>query len=557
MTETIRSIADDVWKRHLEKDPLLRAREGLEVTEIPAPTFEQASEDAAFAGAILSRTDAIDPSSMSHDDALTASFIRHSLSVVVEAPAYHWWGFSVTPYSIGLAVTHLAQYVFGPFRFTDAGSVERYRSLVHDFATVVDLAGDKLVRQAEMGIRIPKPAIDGSRATLAGLSAAAPTQFVPAPERLVSLGDAAGATRDAIERLVTEEVVAAYGRAQAVLDDTYVAAAPDDVGWAQFDGGVDFYRYATRMRNTLDLDPERVFATGKEEVAKLTEGMAELRAEMGFTGTESEFHEQLRHEPSLYASTPDEVEARYLGFMARLERVLPRYFSVLPEAPYGVERLDPQLEATMTYGYYEPPTPDNAAGRYRFNASQLDQRSLLNAAAIIYHELAPGHHFHIARQRENKQLPDIRREAFGIGAFNEGWAEYAAQVAGEAGCYEDPLERYGHLSHQRFIAQRLVVDPGMNLFGWSLEEGRRYMREKTFESETQIATETLRYSTDLPAQALGYRLGHLSIAAARDRAKAKLGAAFDIRDFHEAILSQGALPLPVLDEHIDHFASGA
>jgi uncharacterized protein (DUF885 family) len=196
----------------------------------------------------------------------------------------------------------------------------------------------------------------------------------------------------------------------------------------------------------------------------------------------------------------------------------------------------------MTYGYYQPPTVVDPVGRYMYNGSDLDKRSMLTAASLIFHELAPGHHFHLARQAENSELPDLRRESAELSGFNEGWAEYAAGLGWELGLYEDPYDGYGRLVHERFTAQRLVVDTGLAALGWTLDQAREYMRANTTESDTQVATETLRYATDLPGQALAYRLGFLEFHALRER------AGRDLADFHEFILGNGALPFPVIHE---------
>jgi uncharacterized protein (DUF885 family) len=203
----------------------------------------------------------------------------------------------------------------------------------------------------------------------------------------------------------------------------------------------------------------------------------------------------------------------------------------------------------MTFGYYDPPDHDKPSGRYRFNGSRLGERTMVTAAPLIYHELVPGHHFQIALQRENEELPPLRRESFAT-AFVEGWAEYASDLAGEMGLYREPYDRYGRLAMDMFLSTRLVVDTGMNAFGWSLEQARQFMRGHVLESETQIGTETLRYSVDLPGQALAYKLGSSKIRELRERAEAELGERFDVRRFHDAVLSPGALPLPVLEEHV-------
>jgi uncharacterized protein (DUF885 family) len=174
------------------------------------------------------------------------------------------------------------------------------------------------------------------------------------------------------------------------------------------------------------------------------------------------------------------------------------------------------------------------------------------AAALIYHELVPGHHFQLSLQQEASSLPAFRRE-FWPTAFVEGWGEYASDVASEMGLYDDPYDRAGRLMMASFLASRLVVDTGMNALGWPLEKARAYMTEHTLMSAAEISTETLRYSCDIPGQALAYALGARKLHELRARAESALGSGFDPRRFHDAVLLGGAMPLPVLDAHVDRF----
>lgn len=210
----------------------------------------------------------------------------------------------------------------------------------------------------------------------------------------------------------------------------------------------------------------------------------------------------------------------------------------------------------MTYGYYQRPTASDPRGYYLFNGSQLDQRSLLNAAALSYHELVPGHHFQISLALENAALPRFRRNAL-YTAFTEGWGEYASDLAGEMGMYTDPYDRAGRLSMDLFLSTRLVVDTGMNALGWSRDRAMQYMRDHTFESDAQIATETLRYSSDIPGQALAYKMGSRTIRELRERTRTRLGAGFDVRRFHDAVLGHGAMPLGVLERHLERVLTPA
>jgi uncharacterized protein (DUF885 family) len=195
----------------------------------------------------------------------------------------------------------------------------------------------------------------------------------------------------------------------------------------------------------------------------------------------------------------------------------------------------------MTYGYYNAPTAEDPVGYYNYNASNLPARSLVWAGSLIAHELLPGHHFHLAGQDENSNLQPFRRK-YDITAFTEGWGEYASSLGIEMGLYETPEELYGRYLLELFLATRLVVDTGMNALGWSLQEARDYMRERVIQSDEEIASETLRYSTSIPAQALAYRLGYEKIWELRRRAEAALGESFDVREFHEIVLSDGSKP---------------
>ncbi len=204
----------------------------------------------------------------------------------------------------------------------------------------------------------------------------------------------------------------------------------------------------------------------------------------------------------------------------------------------------------MTYGYYQVPTPAQPRGRYLFNAGQLDQRPLVWAAALIYHELVPGHHFQLALQAENPDLPPFRRYLFHT-SFVEGWGEYASNLAEEMGLYDDPYSLYGRLAMELFLSNRLVVDTGLNALGWTRQQATAFMQERLLQSDAEIDSEILRYAIASPAQALAYKLGAAHIQQQRHRAEAALGARFDIRRFHDAVLGSGSLPPSILAKHID------
>jgi len=300
------------------------------------------------------------------------------------------------------------------------------------------------------------------------------------------------------------------------------------------------------------MTPEEVHAVGIKEVEKINREMERVQGTLGFKGTRSEFRDSLKKDPRFFPKTPEEVGERLMAHIRRIEPKIDLYFLRRPKSPYGVKRLEPEREGAQTFGYYEAPTAANPAGYYRYNASRLPERSLLNSAELIYHELIPGHHFEIGLSLENPDIPAFRRETSDT-AYAEGWAEYAANLAGEMGMYADPYDLYGRLAGEMFLAVRLVVDPGMNAHGWPRAKAAAIMRENLMETDEQIHTESLRYSCDLQGQALGYRVGYLKFLALREKAQKALGERFDIRRFHDALLSSGSLPLATLERHVDWF----
>lgn len=428
----------------------------------------------------------------------------------------------------------------------------RYLYLVGQLPRAVGQLRANLARRREMGILVPAPEIDPVVALFTAQAATGEASpFWVADERLAGVpAEEVESFREALAGRIAEMVSPAFAALAGDFDAGYRGEAPEAVGQGHYPGGQEAYRYAVRLFTTLDLEPAKIHARGLAAVAGLEAEMGAIREELGFAGTAHEFHQALRTDPRFLAQTPEEVGERLMAPIRRLEPRVAELFRLQPRAPYGVRRLDPGLEGSMTFGYYQQPTPDEPTGHYLYNGSRLGERPLVNAAALITHELVPGHHFQIALQMENDALPLFRRESFNS-AFVEGWADYASELAGEMGLYQDPYERYGRLAMDMFLSVRLVVDTGMNALGWSREEASAYMAERVLESPTQIASETLRYAVDMPGQALAYKTGAFAIWDLRRRAEAALGDDFDLAGFHGAVLGSGSLPLAALEAHVD------
>lgn len=551
--EQLAKIADEAWSDMTAAQPYYAATSGMKVERIPRGDLAQSQANAAVGRRRLEQLAAVPDPGLDKTQRLTKATLAWLALQDVEEEEILLTTFGVTPYQwSGVPMT--AGMIFPAVAFDGGAEDQRYLTLLRDFAATIDAQRERVERQAAAGWRIPKPALANVRGAIAASDERLAGQLMPSDERLAAGGPGLG---DRISAIIEGELRPAFARLLESVGEGYEAAAPERVGMSQYPGGAEAYRKAIERSITWSADPEELHATGLEEVGRLAEAMRELRSRaFGFDGEEAEFHARLQADPRTRAPSAEALEAIYRGHLARMEPRIDGLFERRPKAEYDVARLAPHLEAGMTFGFYHPPETSDGKGIYYYSGFGLEDRQQINAAPLIFHELLPGHHFHITRQGELSEIPVIRRKLMSFTAFNEGWAEYSAGIGEEQGLYEDPYDLYGWLSHQRFVSQRLVVDTGMNALGWSLEKARAYMSANTLEGPTQVASETLRYSTDLPAQALGYRWGFLKMRELRQRARDRLGARFDIRRWHEAILSQGGLPMTVLDQSLQEWEAG-
>lgn len=576
---TLAGLADDVWQRQLEVDLRARAREGLPLDRLPIPTLERARADADFSRSVLDRLAAIDVDALGADDRITWEVLHDDASLTIEGLDHYWLITNVlTPYSSPIG--RLRQ-VFGMVPVGDEAGRADYLTLLSQVPEAVAFVESHARGQMERGIVVPEPNMDAVVGIVrAGIAPFSTSPFAVAEARLGAQGgdpdaegDGAGAEDNApdaeddapdaedgtaaflaeAERIVDDEINPALERLAAFLDGDYRAAAPPEVGLSRQPGGEDAYRYLVRMHTTMDITPEEIHEIGLRNVAEIEEQMLAVQARVGFEGSIDEFRRHIPTNPDYFPESVEEVRVRFDSPSRRFFERADEFFLTKPDAPFGARRLDPALEGSQTFGYYNPPTPNDPTGYYNFNGSDLGKRSWLTYAGISLHELFPGHHFHITRQYANEALPAVRRNALHT-AYTEGWGMYSTFLGIDSGFLaDDPLGEYGAYMMEIFVATRLVVDTGMNLLGWTLEEGRQYMRDHIFDSETQIASESLRYSTDMWGQALGYQMGKRAIMGLRRKAEAELGDDFDIRRFHEAVLGPGSIPITVLESHIDRF----
>ncbi|MEG3181729.1 DUF885 domain-containing protein [Sphingomonas sp. LT1P40] len=344
----------------------------------------------------------------------------------------------------------------------------------------------------------------------------------------------------------------------AVLDEIEPKAKGNDGAWS-LPSGAAFYNARLAQNTTTDLTADQIHEIGLERVAAIRVEMEAVKQRIGYTGTLESFFDAVRTNPEFKFPNTDAGREEYLvqarAVIAKMMAAAPRWFHTLPKAALEVRAVEKWREGTASVAFYNRPAPDGSRpGIYYVNLANMDQVQKVQLEGIAVHEGAPGHHFQIARAQELPGLPKFRRFG-GYSAYSEGWGLYTERLAKEMGAYSDPNAEFGMLSLQMWRAIRLVTDTGLHSKRWSREKAIEYFRANSSISPADIEREVNRYINN-PGQATSYMIGQLKIAELRKRAETKLGAKFDIRDFHEVVLGNGAVPLNVLEEEIDRYIAG-
>jgi uncharacterized protein (DUF885 family) len=325
------------------------------------------------------------------------------------------------------------------------------------------------------------------------------------------------------------------------------ARPPEKAGLATLPGGADCYRRCIRIETSLDRSPEELHNLGLQEVARIRNELSELGKKALGTGDLTEIQRRLRTDPAMHFDTPEAVEAKARQALARAKAAIPSWFETLPKTDCQVRVMGMHEAPNSTIAYYRQAAIDGSRpGYYMINTYMPETRPRYEAEALAFHESIPGHHLQIATSQELTGIPEFRKHE-GVTAFTEGWGLYSERLANEMDLYSSDLDRIGMLSYDAWRACRLVVDTGMHAMGWSRQQAIDYMVQNTVLAENNIENEVDRYLT-WPGQALAYKCGQLELLRLRDEAKQRLGPRFDIRRFHDVVLRNGALALPVLDQ---------
>jgi uncharacterized protein (DUF885 family) len=374
--------------------------------------------------------------------------------------------------------------------------------------------------------------------------------FIPLKKFPSSFSDAdKGRLTDEITSTVNNEVFPAYRQFAAFVTTDYIPYTRTTLSINSLGGGKRRYQATLRRFTTTDLTAAQIHEIGLKEVVRITAEMTALAKANGYKDLAS-FRDHVENDPKYKPASADAIVEDFRKYIAQMQPRLPELFDLLPKTAVTVEPIPAFQAAAATH--YQGGTPDGKRpGRVSVAVSDPTHRSFINDEAVAYHEGVPGHHLQISVQQSLTGLPEFRKHG-GNSAYTEGWALYAEELGKEIGFYQDPGSDYGRLRSELFRAVRLVVDTGIHDMGWSREQVVEYMRNSHAIDEPTIQAETDRYISG-PGQACSYKLGQLKILELRERAKKELGPKFDLKTFHDEILSGGALPLDILDARVNRW----
>jgi uncharacterized protein (DUF885 family) len=494
------------------------------------------------------RARSIDPAGLTEADRVTRTTLIDFLGYEHDLVSSGMEAWSVDPLD-GPQVTFLNIPSYQPVRTTDeaAALLARWRAMAPSVDNLIATTRASLAG----GVVAPRALIRSVVAELDDLLARPDADWPlldPArAERPDWPASATGRFADDLTATVGDEIRPAFERYRRFLLDEIAprGAADDRPGLANVPGGEGTYRKLVRAHTTLDLEPETIHRIGLDETARIDDEFATLGSELLGTADRPSTLARLRADPALHFGSSAEVFAIADASLARANGAIAGWFGRLPKAPCVVVEMGEHEAKHSTIAYYRQPAADGSRpGSYYINTTEPATRPRYEAEVLAFHEAVPGHHLQIAIAQELDDLPAFRRLA-GPTAYIEGWGLYSERLSAEMGLLSGDLDRFGILSFDAWRACRLVVDTGLHALGWGRDRAIRFMVDHTALAENNIVNEVDRYLA-MPGQALAYKLGQLELLRLRDEARSALGGRFDIRAFHDVVLGEGAIGLPIL-----------
>jgi uncharacterized protein (DUF885 family) len=445
-------------------------------------------------------------------------------------------------------------------KIVTAADADAWLSRLHAFSGALDQDLDRMKSDVAAGVVPPDFVCDLSLGQLKALRDQPPEKTVMVTS-LVAKAKAAGLAGDyatPAAKIVAEEIFPALDRQIAAVQAAR-AKATSQAGIGKLKNGAAYYQDAVRASTTTDLTPDQVHQLGLTQVAEISARLDAILKGQGLTtGTVAERLTSLNNRPDQLYDNTDEGRAALLAALnvqiGEVYKKLPLAFATLPKAKVEVKRVPAFIQDGAANGYYQGAALDGSRpANFFINLKETHDWPKYNLPTLVYHEAVPGHHLQIALAQESTKIPIIRRTGGGFSAFSEGWALYAEQLADEIGVYEgDPLGQAGYLQSLLFRASRLVIDTGIHAKGWSRDQATDYMVSVTGYPRSRAQREVERYCVS-PGQACSYKVGHTVWNRVRDAAKAKLGARFDLKAWHDAALLSGSMPMTVLERHMSEW----
>ena len=444
----------------------------------------------------------------------------------------------------------------------DAAAYRAYASRLRDVPRYFDQQIANMRAGLARGFSVPRAVLDGrdgSIAMVAELKSPEDASFWKPYARMPATIPAAEqeALRAEGRAAIREAVIPAFARLLTFFRNDYVPQARTTLAAEAMPDGAAWYREQIRKYTTLDQSPDEIHAIGLQEVASIRAEMEAIIDQLGFEGTSkgraaseqrfADFLHFLRTDPQFYAKTPQELLDDAAWISKRVDGEVGKIIGTLPRGRFTIVEVPPEIAPFWTAGR-------GGAGTYWLNTYNLPSRPLYNLPALTLHESSPGHSLQQSLVNEQGEVPDFRKQY--ISAYGEGWGLCSEWLGKEMGIYRTPYEDFGRLTYAMWRACRLVIDTGVHHKGWSRDQALAYLRDNTALSEHEVTTEVDRYIS-WPGQALSYKLGEIAIMRLRREAEAALGAMFDVRKFHDVVLAQGSLPLPVLESQVRAYIAEA
>ena len=547
-----KEFLDENWQDSMEKSPLFASLLGDKRYDdkVSSNSIEDFFSEKEYESYVLEVLNQIDPNNLSEEDQLNYRLLKSDYEISLEGREYP--GYYMRLNQRGGVQDY---YLYGNrLNFTDLQSYKNWFERVKGYTQNVRNSLEINKEGLELGYTQPKLVTRGVSAQI-GAMLERDLEDHPYFKIFKNVGDVASpedalALQNEVKEYIQNVLNPAYQELYDFLINEYLPESRDTIGISDVPNGKEWYEYLARYHTTTNLTPDEIHEIGLREVAKIRAEMEGIIEQVGWEGDFNSFLQYLRTDPRFYYETGEELLQAYRAMSKEIDAYMPTLFNKLPRAPYGVIPIPMESAPFTTTAYYNAPS-EGRPGYYYANLYMPEVRPKYEIPVLSVHEAVPGHHHQISLAQEMENVPNFRKY-LSITAFVEGWGLYSEQLGESMGIYDDPYDKFGQLTYDMWRAVRLVVDTGMHYKDWSREDAVNLFLENTAKTEQDINNEVDRYIA-WPGQALAYKIGQLKIMELRDKSKEALGDDFDIKDFHDHILSFGSIPLNILEEKVDEF----